>query len=141
MGVADRMIGMYNVVVGVDDNEQRAVACAKAATDLPGEPSEKRVTIIHSFTDNPSGASATQIGSVREATAYLEGHGVEVQVTESSGDPAEQILGAADEADANLIVVSGRKRSPTGKALFGSVTQSVILNADRPVMVAGDVDD
>jgi nucleotide-binding universal stress UspA family protein len=130
---------MYDVVIGVDDNEQRAVACARAAANLPGDADEKRVTIIHSFIDNPSGASATQIGSVREATDLLEEHGIEVRVTESSGDPADQILDAAEDEDADLIVVSGRKRSPTGKALFGSVTQSVILKADRPVMVAGDV--
>jgi nucleotide-binding universal stress UspA family protein len=130
---------MYDVVVGVDDNKQRAVSCARAAADLPGDASEKRITLIHSFTDNPSGASATQLGSVREATEILEEHGIDVRVTESSGDPADQILDAAKNKDADLIVVSGRKRSPTGKALFGSVTQSVILSADRPVMVAGDV--
>jgi nucleotide-binding universal stress UspA family protein len=130
---------MYHVVIGVDDNEDRAISCARAAASLPGDASEKRVTIIHSFTDNPSGASATQLGSVREATELLEEHGIEVRVTESSGDPADQILDAAENEDADLIVISGRKRSPTGKALFGSVTQSVILNAERPVMVAGDV--
>ncbi|WP_251344047.1 universal stress protein [Haloplanus halophilus] len=132
---------MYHVVIGVDDNEERALACARAVADLPGAETGARVTIIHSFTDNPSGASASQIGSVREATEFLEERGIEVSVTESSGDPAEQILDAATDGDANLIVVAGRKRSPTGKALFGSVTQSVILNADRPVMVAGDTDD
>ena len=131
---------MYHAVIGVDDNEERAVACARAVADLPGDESDTRVTIIHSFTDNPSGASAAQIGSVREATAFLEERGIEVDVTESSGDPAEQILDVATAEDANLIVVAGRKRSPTGKALFGSVTQSVILNADRPVMVAGDTE-
>jgi len=131
---------MYHVVMGVDDNEERAVACARAVADLPGAESGARVTIIHSFTDNPSGASASQIGSVREATEFLEEHGIDVDVTESSGDPAEQILDVATAEDANLIVVAGRKRSPTGKALFGSVTQSVILNADRPVMVAGDTE-
>ncbi|WP_338741959.1 universal stress protein [Haloplanus salilacus] len=132
---------MYHVVIGVDDNEQRAVACARAAADLPGDVSDKRVTIIHSFTDNPTGASATQIGSVREAMELLEERGVDVKVTESSGDPADQILDVAESEGADLVVVAGRKRSPTGKALFGSVTQSVILNADRPVMVAGDTDD
>jgi nucleotide-binding universal stress UspA family protein len=130
---------MYHVVIGVDDNEERAEACARAIVDLPGDASEKRATVIHSFTDNPSGASASQLASVRHATDLLEAQGIDVEVTESSGDPADQLLDAAEEADADLIVVSGRKRSPTGKALFGSVTQSVILNAERPVMVAGDV--
>ncbi|WP_435066491.1 universal stress protein [Haloplanus sp. C73] len=129
---------MYHVVIGVDDNEERAMACARAVADLPGDASETRVTVIHSFTDNPSGASASQLASVREATDFLEAEGFDVEVNESSGDPADQLLEAARETDANLIVVGGRKRSPTGKALFGSVTQSVILNAERPVMVAGD---
>ena len=129
---------MYHVVIGVDDNEQRAMACARAAASLPGDASEKRVTVIHSFTDNPSGASASQLASVRDVTDFLEERGIEVEVTESSGDPADQLLEVAQEEDANLIVVAGRKRSPTGKALFGSVTQSVILNAERPVMVAGE---
>jgi nucleotide-binding universal stress UspA family protein len=129
---------MYHVVIGVDDNEERAMACARAVGDLPGEASEKRVTVIHSFTDNPSGASASQLASVRDVTDFLEERGIEVTVAESSGDPADQLLEVAQEEDANLIVVAGRKRSPTGKALFGSVTQSVILNAERPVMVAGE---
>ncbi|WP_251330070.1 universal stress protein [Haloplanus pelagicus] len=131
---------MYHAVVGVDDNEERAVACARAVADLPGAETGARVTIIHSFTDDPSGASAAEIDSVREATVYLEERGIEVDVTGSSGDPAERILDVASAADADLIVAAGRKRSPTGKALFGSVTQSVILNADRPVMVVGDTD-
>ena len=128
---------MYHVVIGVDDNEERAMACARAAASLPGDASEKRVTVIHSFTDNPSGASASQLASVRDVTDFLEERGIEVEVTESSGDPADQLLEVAQTEDADLIVVAGRKRSPTGKALFGSVTQSVILNAERPVMVAG----
>ena len=128
---------MYHVVIGVDDNEERAMACAKAVADLPGGAAETRVTVIHSFTDNPSGASAPQLASVRDVTDFLEEQGIDVEVAESSGDPADQLLEAAQEGDADLIVVAGRKRSPTGKALFGSVTQSVILNAERPVMVAG----
>ncbi|AFK18595.1 universal stress protein [Haloferax mediterranei ATCC 33500] len=128
---------MYHVVIGVDDDVEHALACVQGVTNLPGDAAEKEVTLVHSFTDNPSGASATQIHSVREASEYLEDHGIDYDVNESSGDPAEVIIDFAEEEDADLIVTAGRKRSPAGKALFGSVTQSVILNTDRPVMVTG----
>lgn len=52
------------------------------------------------------------------------------------GEPSEQILDAAGELDARYVVIGGRKRSPVGKALFGSTAQSVLLNADRPVVMA-----
>jgi len=131
---------MYHVIIGVDDDEDRAMSCARAVADLPGPADEKQVTVLHSFTENPSGASATQIHSVRTVSDFFEEHGIEYDVTESSGDPADEILDVAEELDADLIVLAGRKRSPAGKALFGSVTQAVILHADRPVMVAGEVE-
>lgn len=50
------------------------------------------------------------------------------------GNPAEEIVRYAREHDAEYIVVSGRKRSPVGKVLFGSVTQSVLLSAPCTVV-------
>lgn len=50
------------------------------------------------------------------------------------GNPAVMILEKIGEHDARYIVLGGRKRTPIGKALFGSVTQSVLLEADRPVV-------
>lgn len=128
---------MYHVVLGVDDDEEHARQCVEEIVKLPGEGSEKHVTLIHSFTDNPSGASATQIASIREAGDRLEAAGIEYDVEESSGDPAEAIIDTADDVNADLVVIGGRKRSPAGKALFGSVTQTVILNAGRSVLVTG----
>jgi nucleotide-binding universal stress UspA family protein len=128
---------MYHVVLGVDEDEAHARQCAQEIVDLPGTGAEKRVTIIHSFSDNPSGASATQVASVREAGDCFDAAGIEYDVEEASGDPAEAIIDVAAATDADLVVVGGRKRSPAGKALFGSVTQTVILNAERPVMVTG----
>ena len=50
------------------------------------------------------------------------------------GDPAEEISSYAEEVDARFVVLGGRRRSPTGKALFGSVTQKVMLSASVPVL-------
>ncbi|GAB7017275.1 universal stress protein [Halostagnicola sp. A-GB9-2] len=50
------------------------------------------------------------------------------------GDPAEEILEVAERLPARYLVVGGRKRSPVGKALFGSVTQSILLGASSPVV-------
>jgi nucleotide-binding universal stress UspA family protein len=129
---------MYQIVMAVDQNEERAVAEADAVLDLPRDPSDVHVTVLHDFTNNPSGASVTQVASVRRARDRLEEGGVEVDLTESSGDPAEAIIETADELDADMIVLAARKRSPTGKVIFGSVTQTVLLETDRPVLVCGE---
>lgn len=125
---------MYEILVAVDESEERAKLQAEAVADMPGR-EEIRATLFHDFTDNPSGASVTQVASVRRARDRLEAAGVEVTLAESSGDPAETILEEAHERDVDCICVAGRKRTPTGKVLFGSVTQAVVLSADRPVLV------
>lgn len=50
------------------------------------------------------------------------------------GDASDEIVRYADENDAKYIVVGGRKRSPVGKAIFGSVTQSILLDSRQPVV-------
>lgn len=50
------------------------------------------------------------------------------------GDIAEETLAAAQDLDPRYLVVSGRRRSPTGKAVFGDAAQQILLNADCPVV-------
>lgn len=50
------------------------------------------------------------------------------------GQAADEIVGYAEKVDARYIVVAPRRRSPAGKVLFGSVAQSILLNADCPVV-------
>jgi nucleotide-binding universal stress UspA family protein len=50
-------------------------------------------------------------------------------------DVATTILRLADEAAATMLVIGARRRSPVGKALLGSVTQTLVLNAEMPVLV------
>ncbi|RLM84284.1 universal stress protein [Halobellus sp. Atlit-38R] len=50
------------------------------------------------------------------------------------GDVSAEVTRYAEEQGVRYIVVGGRKRSPAGKAVFGSKTQSILLEADRPVV-------
>jgi len=56
------------------------------------------------------------------------------------GDAAERITEYAQEHDVRYIVVTARNRSPTGKVVFGSVAQKLLLNAPCPVVVSVDRD-
>jgi nucleotide-binding universal stress UspA family protein len=50
-------------------------------------------------------------------------------------DVAEAILDLTGKVEAQLLIIGARRRSPVGKALLGSVTQTLILEADVPVLV------
>lgn len=50
------------------------------------------------------------------------------------GEPADSIVSTSEDVDARYLVIGGRRRSPVGKAVFGSAAQSILLTADRPVV-------
>ncbi|WP_336022797.1 universal stress protein [Halobellus salinisoli] len=50
------------------------------------------------------------------------------------GEIADEIVAEAGQEDPRFLVISGRRRSPTGKALFGNTTQQILLNVDCPVV-------
>lgn len=50
-------------------------------------------------------------------------------------DVAQAVLASATEQGAEILVIGARRRSPVGKFLLGSVTQTIILQADIPVVV------
>jgi len=51
---------------------------------------------------------------------------------------ADAILEVARENDCDHVFLVGQRRSPTGKALFGDVTQKVILNFDGEITLSMD---
>ncbi|MGH3363918.1 MAG: universal stress protein [Nocardioidaceae bacterium] len=69
-------------------------------------------------------------------TARLEGTGVRHDLVHAvrGRDAAEEILDAADQHRADLIVIGLRRRSPVGKLLMGSTAQRVLLEARCPVL-------
>ena len=50
-------------------------------------------------------------------------------------DVAATILDLTKSVAADLLIIGARRRSPVGKLILGSVTQTLILEADVPVLV------
>ena len=131
---------MYRVLLPVDGRIDRAREQVDAVAELPDAPGNVSVTILHVFEDSDiettaNIADATNLKAVTVAKEFLEEQGIEVTVDSRGGAVGSSIIRAAEEMNANSIFIGGPKQSPTSKALFGSVAQFVILNANRPVMV------
>lgn len=70
-----------------------------------------------------------------EAAALAEEHGVPVSFEVVAGNPADEIVAYADNHDVDVIVVGSRGRGSVASALLGSVSQAVLHDAHRPVLV------
>ncbi|GGN10255.1 universal stress protein [Halarchaeum nitratireducens] len=123
------------VLVAVSRDENDAIRVSETVERLY-DADEVEVGLVHCFTENPEGASAAQLSSVRHASERLEAAGFDVEIHERSGDPASEVLEAAVEIGADLVCLGGRRRSAAGKVMFGSTAQSVLHDADRPVVLA-----
>ncbi|WP_224269233.1 universal stress protein [Haloprofundus salinisoli] len=143
---------MYRVLMAVDGDDGRLDAQLRTLGDLPGR-DELAVTVlyVHEEIDVPADEAGRSIidainedieslqgvpETVGRAVSELEALDVPTDSATARGDPVPSILDAAAELDADAILVAARTRSPVGKAVFGSVTQGVILDGDRPVFVA-----
>jgi nucleotide-binding universal stress UspA family protein len=138
---------MFQVLLPVDSDDDRAIAAAEAVVSLPNAPEEVHVTILNveeEFEVSTEGGSVRSEdwydetnfpSSVEQSSAYLTDAGVSVKQRRVHGDPAKAILDVADEIKADRIIMCGQKRTTVGKVLLGSVTQSVLLNAEIPVTV------
>lgn len=69
------------------------------------------------------------------AQQVLRNIDVEYEAVGAVGDKYEKVMQTAADYDCDHIFIAGRKRSPSGKAIFGDVPQRVILNFSDPVTV------
>ena len=86
-------------------------------------------------TDTTTAPSTSSLAECTKLGAALAEAGLEYAVHRAGPDPAEQILGLADEHDAAVIVMSTKRRSPVVKLLLGSSAQQVIIEAECPVLL------
>ncbi|MFC4407749.1 universal stress protein [Haloarchaeobius iranensis] len=142
------------LAVGRGDKD-RVDALAETVTDIAG-PAGATVVLAHVFGDDEyadvrekldiaptaevtADDVAERYSTVREIRSTLDEAGLDVVVRGGVGDYGERVVELAEEESADLVVVGGRSRSPTGKAVFGSTAQSVMLSAPCPVtLVRGE---
>ena len=73
---------------------------------------------------------------VQHAQAHLHHAGREAATEVRRGAPAEELIAAAREAGADLIVVGAANKSALGRLFLGSVSSRVLSHAPCSVMVA-----
>lgn len=87
-------------------------------------------------------AAANRSGVSDEVERVLSDAGLDVawdlHLATGEADVAGAILSLVDDVGAEVLVIGARRRSPVGKFLLGSVTQTLILQADVPVFVVKD---
>lgn len=146
------------VVVG-DEDEQRAETLARVAAE-EAVPSGAEAVVGYAFSEEGFGDAvqrfgfdrsadqltpgdvADRVAGVQAAHSYLEDEGVDTSVHAMIGEAGpETFVEMAESLGADRVVVGGDRRSPAGKAVFGSDAQTILLDAPCPVVyVRGDVE-
>ncbi len=145
---------MENALAVVDSTETSKRLVREAGELAAGVGAE--LTVLHITDDDEYAdqreqlAEVTEVGSVYSrgqardgartyaadvGRAVLDDIDVEYEPMGALGDTVDVILETIDEEGIDHVFVTGPKRSPAGKALFGDDTQRIVLDADVPVTV------
>lgn len=146
------------VAVGPGDRD-RMTRLAEETIDIAG-PTGASVVLLHVFSEDgfkdaarkeefdPSKEDvspdvvARRYLTINELVDRFDQAGIEYETRGVIGRPEDKIVEVAEDIGADRLFVGGRDRSPTGKALFGSVAQAVMLSAPCPVtLVRREVDE
>lgn len=134
------------IVVAISDSEQSRDIAARA--DELAQAFDDGLHLVHvieeteytRIVEKQSNTRETGTGSVEDNVAAQAADGLDevisadYKVIGRVGNPGKKVVEYAEEINARYVVVGGRARSPVGKALFGSVTQSILLNTERPAV-------
>ena len=128
---------MGTVVVGFVPKPEGEAALDRAIEEakLRGA----RVVVVNSHRgggDFDQESSTRADKDMENVKAKLDAAGVDHELRKlvRGFEPAEDLIGIADDADAELIVIGLRRRSPVGKLILGSNAQRILLDAKCPVL-------
>ena len=128
---------MGTIVVGYVAKPEGDAALKRAIEEAKLRDSKLVVVNSHRGGDDFDGAASRQADkAIEDVKAQLADSGVEHEVRQlvRGFEPAEDLIGIAETADADLIVIGLRRRSPVGKLILGSNAQRILLDAQCPVL-------
>jgi nucleotide-binding universal stress UspA family protein len=118
---------MGTIVVGYVAKPEGDAALKRAIEEAKLRGSKLVVVNSHRGGDDFDGTASRQADqAIEQVKAQLVDSGVEHEV--------RQLIGIAETADADLIVIGLRRRSPVGKLILGSNAQRILLDAQCPVL-------
>jgi nucleotide-binding universal stress UspA family protein len=121
------------ILVAYDDPQSKTLA---RAADLAKALDASLIVTNVAPADLHEDADAAGYGRERleQARAVLAERGLEAELVQASGQPAEAIVKLADERDVDLIVVGMRKKGFFERLVEGSVAQDVMRRATCDVL-------
>jgi nucleotide-binding universal stress UspA family protein len=132
--------GAGPLIAGYDGSEH-SLRAARHGAALAAALGRELVLMHVAEEDEPRvEASAELARELHEAAQRCKagaGRRVDVVIDVQRGDPVEELVRAAREREAALLVVGSRGRNPIKEALLGSVSGGVVRAAEVPVVVAG----
>jgi len=146
-------MGLDTVLLAVGENDEDQIdTIGRTAVDV-AEPADATVALSHVYTSAEYRERRSQLdfsadsevtpdevakryAPIRNLGDLLDENGVDYEWharLADEGATGARLVELAEELDADLALVGGRKRSPAGKAVFGSTAQEVLLEAPCPV--------
>ena len=117
------------------------IALAEAAREASMRQTDLAVLhVVESLDLDIAAANRSGVSDEVERVLHESGLDVSWELHLATGEEnvADAILTLVQDVDAEVLVIGARRRSPVGKFLLGSVTQTLILQAPLPVLVVKD---
>lgn len=130
------------IVTAIEDTERDRPVIAEGVAIAEAFDDELHVIHVVDRNDLEEAATSSEQPDSRPSMDAARDTAAELAALEANeftpvgriGSPASEIRRYTEGVDARYLVIGGRKRSPIGKAVFGSVTQSLLLNVDCSVV-------
>lgn len=144
-------MALETIVVAVGPNDASRVSELETAILDIARPTDVTIVLFHVFSEeayesgiedagydpnDPPSADrlASRLECIDMLSETLENEDISYEILGEIGTEGEQILRKIEDLDADLLYISGRGRSPTGKAVFGSTSHRILMNSSCPVL-------